>query len=110
MFKRKSLTLTTSIQQVFMKIAYLAINSKCLNTRNRRAEMFCKKDILKFSKVSQEKTCARVSFSMKLQAETPAQLFKDTVMKIEKALINMTAYVFQKYLANLAFQLFITLQ
>ena len=36
--------------------------------RNSRPEVFCKKGVLKISQNSQESTCARVSFFIKLQA------------------------------------------
>ena len=36
--------------------------------RNSRPEVFCKKVFLKISQNLQEKTCARVSFLLKLQA------------------------------------------
>ena len=47
---------------------------------------------------------------MKLSDLDKAVWFKGTVIQIEKALIKMIAYVFQKYSENFAFQLFIILQ
>ena len=43
--------------------------------RNSRPEVFCKKGVLKISQNSQESTCARVCFLIKLQACSPATLF-----------------------------------
>ena len=61
------------------------------NNRSSRPDVFCKKVFLEFSQNSQENTCARVSFQIKLQAsgnfikkETLAQVFSCEFCEISK--------------------------
>ena len=80
-FLREQLTaldmvLITPLSHKFSTYYYNADVCKDLNDyRSSLPEVFCKKGVLKYLQNSQESTCARVSFLIKLQACRPASLF-----------------------------------
>ena len=80
-FLREQLTaldmvLITPLSHKFSTYYYNADVCKDPNDyRSSLPEVFCKKGVLKYLQNSQESTCARVSFLIKLQACRPASLF-----------------------------------
>ena len=54
-------------------------------SKSSRPEVFCKKGVLEISQNSQEYICARVSFLIKLQKETLAQVFSCEFSEVSKS-------------------------
>ena len=74
-------SMTTECWLFLHKIAIIDVwqGPKC---RSSRPEVFCKKVLLKISQNSQDNTCVRVSFLIKLQASAYNFIKKETLVQV----------------------------
>ena len=71
--------------RVYNSINHFSCHVKALGLkilRSSRLDAFCKKGVLRNSQNSQENTCARVSFSVKLQASSCDFIKKETLAQV----------------------------